>query len=176
MPQSDTISLISHNYGFFGVISMNVTFDKYDKMIIKYLQEDASISNKDLATKIGLAPSSCLLRVKNLQKSGIIKGLAAIVDEKQLGFEITCYAQVTMSPFTRESAANFVEVVNKIPEVIECYTITGEAAFLMKIVAKDFQYYRNFVFDKLLSVPGVSNIDTKIVISTEKKSSVVVPD
>ena len=155
---------------------MNVNFDEYDKKIIKYLQEDASISNKELATRIGLAPSSCLLRVKNLKEQGIIKQYTTIIDEKKLGFEITCYAQVTMSPFTRETAANFIEEVNKIPEVIECYTITGEAAFLMKIVAKDFQYYRNFVFDKLLSVPSVSNIDTKIVISTEKRTSVVALD
>jgi len=155
---------------------MNVNFDEYDKKIIKYLQEDASISNKELATRIGLAPSSCLLRVKNLKEQGIIKQYTTVIDEKKLGFEITCYAQVTMSPFTRETAANFIEEVNKIPEVIECYTITGEAAFLMKIVAKDFQYYRNFVFDKLLSVPSVSNIDTKIVISTEKRTSVVALD
>ena len=155
---------------------MNINFDEYDKKIIKYLQEDASISNKELATRIGLAPSSCLLRVKNLKEQGIIKQYTTVVDEKKLGFEITCYAQVTMSPFTRETAANFIEEVNKIPEVIECYTITGEAAFLMKIVAKDFQYYRNFVFDKLLSVPSVSNIDTKIVISTEKRTSVVALD
>ena len=65
--------------------------DEYDKMIIKYIQDDSSISNIDLSRKIGLAPSSCLLRVKNLKEQGVIKQYTAIVDEKMLGYEITCF-------------------------------------------------------------------------------------
>ena len=151
-------------------------FDEYDKKIIQYLQEDSSISNIELSKKIGLAASSCLLRVKNLKEQKIIKQFTAIVDEKMLGFEITCFAKVAMAPLNRETSTKFIEEAMKIPEIIECYTITGEAAFLLKIVAKNFQYYRDFVFDKLLAVPHVSNIETSIVVGTDKRSNVIPMD
>ena len=141
-----------------------INLDEFDKKIIKYLQEDASISNIELSKKIGLAPSSCLLHVKNLKEQKVIKQYTAMVDEKILGYEITCFAKISMHPLNRESSTNFIREANKIPEIVECYTITGEAAFLLKIVAKSFQYYRDFIFDKLLSIPAVSNIDTSIVI------------
>ncbi len=147
--------------------------DEFDKKIIKYLQEDASISNIDLSKKIGLAPSSCLLRVKNLKEQKVIKQLTAIVDERILGYEITCFAKIAMQPLNRETSTRFIEEAKKIPEIIECYTITGDAAFLLKIVAKSFQYYRDFIFDKLLSIPAVSHIETSIVVGTAKKTNLM---
>ena len=150
-----------------------IKLDEYDKLIIKYYQEDSSISNIELSKKIGLAPSSCLLRVRSLKESKILKQFTEVVDEKLLGFEITCFVKVAMAPLNRETSSRFIEEVNKIPEVTECYTITGDSAFLLKIVAKNFQYYRNFIFDKLLSVPNVSNVETSIVVGTEKKTNLI---
>ena len=75
-----------------------INLDKYDKEIIKLIQEDSSISNVELAKRIGLAPSSCLLRVKNLKETGLLKQFTVFIDEKQLGFEITCFAQVSIQP------------------------------------------------------------------------------
>ncbi|MCR4898489.1 MAG: Lrp/AsnC family transcriptional regulator [Acholeplasmatales bacterium] len=152
---------------------MAIMLDEFDKKIIKYLQEDASISNIDLSKKIGLAPSSCLLRVKNLREQKIIKQYTAIVDEKILGYEITCFAKIKMQPLNRETSNNFINEARQIPEIIECYTITGDAAFLLKIVAKSFQYYRDFIFDKLLSINAVSNIETSIVVGTEKRTNLM---
>jgi len=150
-----------------------VNLDEYDKKIVKYLQEDSSISNIDLSKKIGLAPSSCLLRVKNLKEQKILKQFTAVVDEKMLGYEITCFAKVSMHPLNRETSNKFIEEARKIPEIIECYTITGDAAFMLKIVAKNFQYYRDFIFDQLLSVPYVSNIETTVIVATEKKTNCI---
>jgi Lrp/AsnC family transcriptional regulator len=150
-----------------------INLDKYDKQIIELLQQDSSISNVDLAKKIGLAPSSCLLRVKNLKEQGLLKQFTVFVDERQLGFDITCFAQVTIQPLNRETASVFIDEINKIPEIVECYTITGNAAFLLKIVSKNFQYYRDIVYDEILSIPYVSNIDTSIVVGTEKKTNAI---
>ena len=161
-------------YTLLGVVKMSeIKLDEYDKLIIKYYQEDSSISNIELSKKIGLAPSSCLLRVRSLKESKILKQFTVVVDEKLLGFEITCFVKVAMAPLNRETSSRFIEEVNKIPEVTECYTITGDSAFLLKIVAKNFQYYRNFIFDKLLSVPNVSNVETSIVVGTEKKTNLI---
>ena len=150
-----------------------IHLDEYHKKIIQLLQDDSFISNIDLSKRIGLAPSSCLLRVKNLREQKVLKQFTAVVDEKILGFEITCFAKVAMQPLNRETSTTFIEEAKKIPEIVECYTITGEAAFLLKIVAKSFQYYRDFVFDKLLNVPYVSNIETSIVVGTEKKTNTI---
>ena len=139
-----------------------VRLDEYDRKIVELLQEDSSISNIDLSKKIGLAPSSCLLRVKNLKEQNILKKFTVIVDEKKLGYEITCFAKVYV-----------IEETKKIPEVVECYTITGDASFLLKIVAKSFEYYRDLVFDKLMNAPYVTNIDTSIVVSSEKESTTI---
>ena len=87
---------------------MSIQLDEYDKKIIKYLQEDASISNIDLSRKIGLAPSSCLLRVKNLKEQKVIKQYTAMVDERILGYDITCFAKVAMQPLNRETSTNFI--------------------------------------------------------------------
>ncbi len=148
-----------------------IHLDEYDKKIVELLQQDSSISNIDLSKKIGLAPSSCLLRVKNLREQKLLKQFTVIVDEKLLGFEITCFAKVYISPLNKEATTAFIEQANMIPEIVECYTITGDAAFLLKIVAKSFEYYRNFIFDKLLNIPFVSNIDTSIVVSAEKDTN-----
>lgn len=154
-------------------MNSTIQLDEYDKKIVELLQQDSSISNIDLSKKIGLAPSSCLLRVKNLKEQKVLKQFTAVVDEKLLGFEITCFAKIYMHPLNRETSSQFIEEARKIPEIIECYTITGDAAFLLKIVAKSFQYYRDFVFDKLLNVPYVSNIDTSIVVGSEKNTSFI---
>ena len=151
----------------------NIHLDDYDKKILKYLQEDSSISNIELSKKIGLAPSSCLLRVKNLKEEKVLTQYTAMVDEKLLGFEITCFAKIQMTPLNKDTSKHFIEEAKKIPEIVECYTITGDSAFMLKIVAKNFQYYRDFIFDKLLSVPYVSNIETSIVVATEKKTNYI---
>lgn len=150
-----------------------VHLDDYDKSIIRLLQEDASISNIDLSKKIGLAPSSCLLRTKNLKEQKIIKKFTTIVDEKALGYEVTAFAKIALQPLNRETSSRFIEEAAKIPQIVECYTITGDSAFLLKIVAKDLKFYRDFVIDKLMAVPSVSNVETNMVVGVEKLTTSV---
>lgn len=146
----------------------NHKLDKYDKLIIKYLQEDASVSNIELSKKIGLAPSSCLLRTKNLVEKKIIAAFTTRVDEKALGYTVTAFAKVELQPLNRESSAKFIEEATKIPQIIECYTVTGDCSFLLKIVAKDLRFYRDFIIDKLMGIPYVSNVETNMVVGIEK--------
>lgn len=145
--------------------------DNYDKKIIALLQEDSSISNLELSKKIGLAPSSCLVRVKNLKEKNVLKQFTTIVDAKSLGYTVTCFATVELQPLNRETSSKFIEEANNIPQIIECYTISGAGAFLLKIVAKDLQFYRDFVIDKLMAVPCVSNVITSMVLGVEKQTN-----
>lgn len=144
--------------------------DSYDKAILKALQEDSSISNLDLSKLIGLSTSACLTRTKNLKELGVIKQFTTIVDERKLGMETLAFIMVILSPLNRETADFFLDQINKLPQVLECYSITGNKDYLLKIVAKDMQNYKDFVIDSLMAIPGVSRVETSIVISTEKRT------
>jgi Lrp/AsnC family leucine-responsive transcriptional regulator len=146
------------------------TLDSYDKAILSALQKDSSISNLDLSKLIGLSTSACLTRTKNLKELGIIKQFTTIVDEKKLGMGTIAFVMVILSPLTRETADFFLEQINRIPQVLECYAITGNRDYLLKIVTKDMQTYKDFVIDSLMAIPGVSRVEANIVINTEKRT------
>lgn len=152
---------------------MALKLDNYDKLILEIMQEDGSISNLELARRIGLAQSSCLLRTKSLREKGIIARTTIIVDEKKLGYEVTAFAKVTLNPLNRETSSNFIAKIKEIPQVVECYTITGDGAFLLKIVAKDLQFYRDFVIDRLLGISAVNNVETNMVVGVEKETTAI---
>ena len=152
---------------------MSVKLDKYDRQILDILQQDGSISNLELSRKIGLAQSSCLLRTKSLKEKGIIARTTIIVDEKKLGYEVTAFAKVNLNPLNRETSSNFIRKIKEIDQVVECFSITGDGAFLLKIVAKDLQFYRDFVIDQLLVIESVSNVETNMVVGVEKETTAI---
>lgn len=149
---------------------MATILDNNDKAILRELQEDASISNLDLSKKIGLSPSACLSRTKNLVESGIIQKFATIVDEKKLGMETLAFVLINLTPLNRETIQSFLEKINSLPQVQECYTLTGSHDFLLKIVAKDMENYRNFIIDSLMQNAAVSKVETSMVMKTEKRT------
>jgi DNA-binding Lrp family transcriptional regulator len=150
--------------------------DNYDKAILRELQEDASISNLDLSKKIGLSPSACLARTKNLVETGLIKKFATIVDEKKLGMEVLAFALVNLTPLNRDTIHSFLADINQLPQVQECYTLTGSHDYLLKIVAKDMASYRDFIIDSLMQNPAVSKVETSMVMGIEKRTVYVPVD
>lgn len=149
---------------------MDITLDHCDKAIIHALQEDSSISNLDLSKLIGLSPSACLARTKNLREMGVVQRFTAFVDEKMLGRETIAFTMVNLSPLNREIANSFVRKINETPNVLECYTITGDRDYLLKVVAKDMSTYRDFIIDYLMDIPGVNRVESSIVMQTEKRT------
>jgi Transcriptional regulators len=147
-----------------------INLDDFDKAILKELQEDASITNLNLSKKIGLSPSACLARTKNLVETGIIKKFATIVDEKKLGMEVLAFALVNLSPLNRETIHSFLEDVKRFPQVQECYTLTGSHDYLLKIVAKDMDSYRDFIIDSLMQNTTISSVETSMVMGIEKRT------
>ncbi len=144
--------------------------DQYDRAILNALQKDSSISNLDLSKLIGLSASACLARTKNLKESGVIKQFTTIIDEKKIGLDMMAFIMVVISPLKRETADFFLERINDIPQVLECYTIAGTRDYLLKVAAKDMQSYKDFVLDSLMVIPGVSRIEANIVINTDKRT------
>jgi len=149
---------------------MEVILDNIDKAILRELQEDGSISNLDLSKKIGLSPSACLARTKNLVETGTIKKFATIIDEKKLGMEVLAFVLVNITPLNRQTIHSFLEDVNRFPQIQECYTLTGSHDYLLKIIAKDMESYRDFIIDSLMQNTTISNVETSMVMGIEKRT------
>ncbi|MCM8711737.1 Lrp/AsnC family transcriptional regulator [Clostridium sp. SYSU_GA19001] len=149
---------------------MVMILDNTDRAILRELQEDGSISNLELSKKVGLSPSACLARTKNLVETGVIKKFAAIVDEKKLGMEVLAFVLVNLSPLNRETIHSFLEDVNRFPQIQECYTLTGSHDYLLKIVAKDMESYRDFIIDSLMKNTTISSVETSMVMGIEKRT------
>ena len=148
-----------------------ISLDNSDKAILRELQADASISNLELSKKIGLSPSACLTRTKNLRESGVIKQFTTIIDEKKLGMETLAFVLVNLTPMNRDSIQLFMEDVNNYPQIQECYTLTGSHDFILKIVAKDTQSYRDFIIDHLTANPIISSVESLVVLGVEKRTT-----
>lgn len=144
--------------------------DKTDMLILQNIQADAKIANSTLAKRVGLSPSACLARTKRLQEDGIISAYAAMIDATKIGLQVSSFTFVTLSPHNRETANHFVQEIDKIPQILECYNITGNWDYLLKIVSPNISSYRDFVIDKLIAIEGVNHVETLIVLKTEKNT------
>lgn len=145
-------------------------FDEVDFAILGHLQGDAMVTNAELAKKIGLSPSACLGRVKRLREGGVIKKYTAIIDEQKVGLEVVTFVFVTLAPHDRKTTAAFLASISEIPNIMECYNISGGYDYLLKIISPTIKDYRDFVIDTLIEVPGVGKVETSVVLSTEKQS------
>lgn len=143
--------------------------DKTNRKILNILQEDCSITNAELSSKVGLAPATTLERVKKLEKNGIINKYVALIDGEKVDRGITVFVQISMLDHTVESIKNFNLAINKLDEIMECYRLAGEKDYLLKVVAKDIKSYETFATEKLAEVPGISRISTTFVLSTVKR-------
>ena len=137
--------------------------DKIDYRILHFLQNDAHMTNAELAEKVGLSPSPCLRRVKALEQSGIIQRYVAIVDATEVGLPISAFVSISLHNQDREALEVFQSRVETYPEVMECYLMTGSSDFLLRVVVPDLQDYERFA-DKLTRIPGISNIQTSFAL------------
>lgn len=132
--------------------------DKIDREILKVLQGDARVPNVDLAEKVGLSASPCARRVKALEDAGIISRYATVVDQKAVGLPVSVFVSVTLERQVEGALAIFEKEILRRPEVMECYLMTGEADYLLRVVVADLDAYERFLVIHLTRVPGIANI------------------
>ncbi|MFT7491398.1 MAG: Lrp/AsnC family leucine-responsive transcriptional regulator [Pseudohongiellaceae bacterium] len=138
--------------------------DRIDKRILSELQKDGSITNLQLADKIGLSPSPCSRRVKALIESGIIGATVTVLNEKKLGLSLTALINISMDRHTPERFNNFEAAVSSYPEVQECLLITGSTAdYQLKVVVQDMEAYQAFLLGKLTKIEGVTGVHSSFV-------------
>ncbi|NMF90225.1 Lrp/AsnC family transcriptional regulator [Aromatoleum petrolei] len=139
--------------------------DRYDREILRVLQQDGRISNQDLADRIGLSPSPCLRRVRALEESGLISGYRAQVNAKALGLTLMALIQISMDRHTQERFTDFEAAVLDIPEVLECLLITGQAAdYQLKVVVRDMDAYQELLLNRITRIPGVTGVHSSFVL------------
>lgn len=138
-----------------------IELDEIDIQILKILQRDASIANSDLAEIVSLSPSPCARRVKILQQAGFIRQQVTLLDNKKLGLAVNMFVQITLSRQRKKSIDAFEDEIREWTEVMECYLMTGDIDFLMRVVVPDLDGCQQFL-DKLTNVDGIGHVKSSL--------------
>lgn len=139
--------------------------NKIDKKILKFIQDNARLSNQDLADLIGLSPSACLRRFKALEETGLILAYHTVLDAKKIGLGMTALVQVSVDKHRQEKFDFFEAEIAKIPNVLECLLLTGQSAdYQLKVVVKDLEQYQDILLNHITKIEGVNGVHTSFVL------------
>ncbi len=142
--------------------------DKIDKKILETLQADGRITNVDLAKVVGISAPPCLRRVRVLEEAGYIKGYNARIDPSILGYSVTVFARVRLESQAEKDLEAFEKIMVAQPMVRECHMLAGDVDFILRIVAKDWDQYQEFLTKELTSAPNVVSIKSSLGIRSAK--------
>ncbi len=145
-----------------------IKLDQADKQILNILQEDGRIRNAKLASELGMSPSPMLERVKKLEQAGIIRKYVALIAPEKVGKNTLAFVAVSLAVHQLGSLDAFKSEIEQLPEVLECYHISGPHDFLLKVLVDDMDEYREFVINKLTRIGSLNNIQTWFVLDTVK--------
>lgn len=150
--------------------------DETDLQIIKELQINGKTTNLELSKKIALSPAPTFERVKKLEKNGIIKSYHAEVNERELGIGVQTFMLVSLVRNKKDAVQSFVRQINAIPEIVECYHVTGSSDYVFKIMVKDMPDYEKLAVEKIGNISEIANMQTMMILSCIKKSKVIPVD
>ena len=149
---------------------MTETLDKTDIQMLRVLQENARITVQDLAFKVHLSPTPVFERLRRLEKEGIIRRYTTIVDAAKLGRGFLVFCSVRLRRMGKDIANDFTARIKGIPEVAECYNISGDFDYLLKIYAPDMQYYNDFLINTLGTIESLGSVKSSFVMNEIKCS------
>lgn len=152
----------------------NNQLDRIDKQILKELQWNGRLSNQDLADRVSLSPSPCLRRVRRLEDEGYIKNYVAVVDPDKVGLGLLAYVSIRLNKIYRASHApmsDFASDVQAWPEVVECYAMTGDMDYLLRIQVEDLTAFSRFAMDKLMQHPAVVDMRSSFTLQRIKETT-----
>ena len=142
--------------------------DSIDIRILDQLQRNGRISNVELARAVGLSPSPCLRRVRDLEQAGVIDRYAAVLDQRKAGLDLSVFVQVTLERQVETALETFERAVAERPEVMECYLMTGDSDYLLRVVVADVTAYEQFLKNHLTRIPGVASIKSSFALNRVK--------
>lgn len=142
----------------FRILTAQTTMDALDRRILDELQRDGSLSNVALAQRVGLSPSPCLARVKALEQSGVIRQYVALADAARLGLGLNVFISISLTTQSKEALARFEQRIADLDEVMECYLMTGDSDYLLRVVVPDIGALERFILERLSPMPEVEKI------------------
>ena len=148
---------------------MNI--DKFDRAILKHLQRDGRITNVQLASAVNLSESACLRRVRSLEDDGLIEGYVALLNQKHAGLSGNVFVHIALHREEQSELAAFELAVQHIPEVMECYLMTGEFDYLLRVVVRDMADFERLHNESLTRLPGVARVNSSVAIRTVRKTT-----
>jgi DNA-binding Lrp family transcriptional regulator len=156
---------------------MSENLDSTDFRILDCLQQDASLTNVELASKVSLSPSPTLSRVKKLEADGVISSYVALVEPHALGLKVNVFVRVSLEKQEAAALEHFEQAVSHFDEVMEVYLMTGDEDYLLRIVVPDIQALERFILENLTRIPGIKNIKSSFALKQVKyKTALPIPD
>lgn len=150
-----------------------MNLDRYDRAILRILQQDARITNALLAEKVSLSESACLRRVRALEESGIIERYGALLEQRKAGYAANVFVTITLDRQKQSGLDAFESAVRKIPEVMECYLMTGEHDYLLRLIVKDLADFERLHSQHLTRLPNVSRVQSSFAVRTVQRFSAI---
>lgn len=147
---------------------MEMKLDATDIKILQALQEDAKLTNVELAGRVNLSPSPCLARVRALENAGYISRYVTLLDPLKIGLGVSVFIQIGLEKQVEKALETFESVMNRYPEVMECYLMTGESDYMIRVVVADVEALERFIVKKLTKIPGVANIRSSFALKQVK--------
>ena len=142
--------------------------DEIDFKILRSLQSQPAITTTELANLVGLSQTPCWRRVKQLEASGVIARRAVLLDARKLGFSVDVFAHLRIGRHDEDNLEAFEEAVRGHPEILECFSMSGESDYLMRIVARSIEHYECFLKKVLLHLPGVASVNSSFALKQVK--------
>ncbi len=147
--------------------------DEIDLKILKTLQENARTANSDLAERVGLSPAPCLRRVRALEEDGVIRKYATLLDPGSVNLGVAVFVQISLDLQVEDRLEKFERAIMRRPEVLECYLMTGDSDYLLRVVVPDVAAYERFLKDSLTRIEGVAGIKSSFALKQVKYSTVL---
>lgn len=142
----------------------NIALDAIDRKILAALQQDGRITNQQLADRVGLSPSPCLRRVRNLEECGAIDAYVALLDPEAVGLSVSAFVRVRLDRQDDRHLAGFEKAVAEFPEVMECYLMTGDADYQLRVLVASLDAFEDFLRQKLTRIAGVGQVTTSFAL------------
>ncbi|HET8727362.1 MAG TPA: Lrp/AsnC family transcriptional regulator [Alphaproteobacteria bacterium] len=142
--------------------------DAFDVRILAELQEDARLSNVALSDRVHLSASQVHRRLRRLEEAGVIARYAALLDPARMGLDVLAFTSVSLERHGDRPAISFAEAVMGLPEILECFSVTGEADYVLRIVAPDLKTFSDFLMHRLMPIPGVRSVKSNLVLEHVK--------
>ncbi len=146
-------------------------FDRFDRIILETLQQNGRASNVELSDKVNLSPPQCYRRVQRLEQEGVIRGYAAQVEPGALGLGVIAFVSLSLAREQFKQVRSVEKAIRQFPEILECYTISGDFDYLLKVAAADLKSLSAFLTDRLMQVPGVAGVRSMVCMEEIKPAS-----